>query len=121
MNDMEKCLLKAKKMGCKSIVCLGALGGRLDHSLSSMHISTKFGREHPDMQVMIVGDNNMMYLLCPNQKYRIHVGDFMEKKGCGLVPFCKADNIETTGFRWNLGKECQFSCLEWGSFISTSN
>lgn len=40
-NDFEKAIKKSIEMGWNKICCFGAFGGRMDHTLSTMHLSTK--------------------------------------------------------------------------------
>lgn len=64
----------------------------------------------------------MMFHLRKNIKYRIRISeDLISRFGCGVITFGKADYIETTGFKWNLGKDFKYCQMEWGKFISTSN
>jgi thiamine pyrophosphokinase len=47
----------------------------------------------------------MMFYLTPVE-HIIHLKtDLIYKKYCGLVPFGKVNQIETKGFKWNLGKK----------------
>ncbi len=38
-----------------------------------------------------------------------------------MITFGKVSQIETRGFKWNLGEEEFYKTLEWGNFLSTSN
>jgi thiamine pyrophosphokinase len=38
-TDFEKAMNYTEKSGIKSVIALGVFGGRMDHTLNSMHIS----------------------------------------------------------------------------------
>lgn len=120
-NDFEKSVKNAIESGWNKIFCFGAFGGRMDHTLSSMHHATKLCREYEKLQIVLFGQTNLMYYLRPNIKYQIHVSHRMNKMCCGLIPFGKAEHVYTRGFKWNLGPQHPHQGLEWGEFISTSN
>lgn len=48
-NDFEKAFNKSIEMGWKKMFCFGAFGGRMDHTLSSMHHSTKLCKKYSDL------------------------------------------------------------------------
>lgn len=43
-NDFEKALIKGKELGFKTFICVGSIGNRIDHTLSSFHLLTKYAR-----------------------------------------------------------------------------
>lgn len=43
----------------------------MDHTLSSLHIGTKIGRNYSDMEIIFIGDGNLMIYLRPNITYNI--------------------------------------------------
>ena len=93
----------------------------MDHTLGSMHHTTRLCKQHEDLQIVLFGQTNLMYLIRPNVPHVIKVSDKINKVGCGLIPFGKALKVKTKGFHWNIGPEYDYSSLEWGEFISTSN
>lgn len=86
----------------------------MDHTLSALHLATKLSNKYGDMQIVLMGDNNLMYYLRSNIKYCIKISDDFEKQGCGLVTFANSDMVETTGFKWNMGPNYDFYTLKWG-------
>ena len=65
---------------------------------------------YPELQMVLLGQSNMMFHLRKNIKYRIRISeDLISRFGCGIITFGKADYIETTGFKWNLGKDYKYS------------
>lgn len=122
MNDFNKALDFSVNNGWRELFCFGAFGGRMDKTLSCMHLSTKFSRIHPDIEIVLFGKSNIMYHLKKNITYTIRISekDF-NRHGCGLITFGKASKVETEGFKWNLGKEYSYQRMEWGKFISTCN
>jgi len=120
-TDIEKALIKAHELGYRECFVVGAIGGRLDHTFSAMHVATKICSKFPEMQLVLMGDDNLMFYLQKNIQYTIKISSDVSKEGCGLITLDKADMVETTGFKWNLGPNSEFHSLKWGEFISTSN
>lgn len=113
--------MEAMKRGWKSLVAVGAFGTRMDHTLGAMSQISKQSRLNPHLDIVLISGSSLVCLIKPNNHYKLNVGKWVSWKGCGLIPFGKVRYIETTGFKWNLGKESDFSSLEWGDFISSSN
>lgn len=61
----------------------------MDHTLSAMHIATKYGRKANDIDLILIGAGNMMIYIRPNTKTVIKISEKVAKKGCGLVPLNK--------------------------------
>lgn len=77
----------------------------MDQTLACMHYCQKYSHICPDMDIFLLGKSNLMYFLRKNQTYRIKMDDrYINKFGCGIISFGKAEHVETTGFRYNLGK-----------------
>jgi thiamine pyrophosphokinase len=93
----------------------------MDHTLSALQVTSKICKILENMQVILIGSGNVMYFLRANYHYKLIISKDIQNKGCGLVTFDKADMIETTGFKWNLGPNHQFHSLNWEEFESTSN
>ena len=70
---------------------------------------------------MLFGKTNLMYLLKPHINYKILLSERLERDGCGLISFGRAESVVTKGFKWNLGPGHLHESLEWGNIISTSN
>lgn len=103
----------------EQIFCFGAFGGRMDLSLATMHLTSKYCKLNPNMQIVLVGKQNIMLHIKKNLHYRIKINHkVLNPYGCGLIAFGVADSVETSGFRWNLAPNTK---LEWGKFISTCN
>lgn len=86
----------------------------MDHTLSAMHLATKLSNKYKDMQIVLMGDNNLLYYLRSNIKYSIKLSHHIRKDGCGLVTFSHSSMVETTGFKWNMGPGYDFHSLAWG-------
>lgn len=94
----------------------------MDHTLSALSVSSRINREYANTHIIMIGGANLMTLLRPKLHYRLKISDkIVTKSGNGLITFSKAENIETTGFKWNLGTKHGLTELEWGKFLSTSN
>lgn len=71
--------------------------------------------------MVLVGRENLMYYIRPNKKHEIKISNDIDRKGCGLIRFGSETRVKTTGLKWNLGPSHEFSTLQWGKLISTSN
>ncbi|CAG9461917.1 unnamed protein product [Pedinophyceae sp. YPF-701] len=117
-TDLEKAVRAARDSigavedGRPLIVAVGALGGRLDHSLGSLSTLYKF----PELELVLVGDGNTARLLPPGRNI-IRVDRNVEGPTCGLVPLAGRAVVSSRGLRWDMdGLE-----LEMGAMVSTSN
>ncbi|MEW5304320.1 MAG: hypothetical protein WDW36_006938 [Sanguina aurantia] len=77
-----------------TVLVLGAIGGRLDHTLSNLGVLHMF----PSLGIVLWGDGN----LGPK---------------CGLVPIAGGVTATTTGLKW----DCDRLQLRVGGLLSTSN
>lgn len=93
----------------------------MDHTLQNISATLGFCRKRSNVDVLLIGDGSMMYYIRPFTRYTIISPKMQSKKGCGLVTFSEARNIETKGLRWNMGKEHGLTDLEFGGRLSTSN
>lgn len=60
-TDTELALLTAKRHGCDTVDMLGALGGRMDHAISNIHLLYQFYKL--GMHIFIYDEKNKIYLL----------------------------------------------------------
>uniref|UniRef100_A0A061S914 Thiamine pyrophosphokinase n=1 Tax=Tetraselmis sp. GSL018 TaxID=582737 RepID=A0A061S914_9CHLO len=119
-NDLTKCIHAClgymEESGLRresvTIVCVGALGGRLDHTLGNLNVLYSF----QELNLVLCGDGNLTRLL-PAGTSVIHPDRAMEGPTCGLIPLGGPVRATTTGLRWNLDNtEMRFAGL-----VSTSN
>ena len=102
-TDFEKCL---NYINVANVIVVGALGGRLDHTLANIQTIVKSPKN-----VVLVDKVNTAFRL----KNGLNTINCKSGLKCGLIPFRKT-NIVTTGLEYNLDGEYEF-----GEFISTSN
>lgn len=100
--------------GWNKIFCFGAFGGRMDHTLSSMHHAEKLSKKNYKLSICLFGQTNLMYFMRPSIQHYITIPDSLHKNYCGLIPFNKAEKVVTKGLKWNLGPDCPYTTLEWG-------
>ena len=77
----------------------GALGGRLDHTISNLAMLHRFS----NLQLTLCGDGNLARLV-QKGKTTISVDPQAEGPQCALFPLCGPATASTTGLKWNLGK-----------------
>jgi thiamine pyrophosphokinase len=100
-SDTELALLAALEAGASSIVILGALGGRLDHTLANLALLALPQLEERD--VAIWDRATEVRMLWPRRANRLHgsLGDAVS-----LIPFASnASQIVTAGLRYPLRDE----------------
>jgi thiamine pyrophosphokinase len=100
-TDTELALLAALEYAPQRIFVLGAIGGRLDHSLANVLLLT-----HPafaDRDVHILDGNNELFLAKPNQWNSIKGGatDMVSLLPIGVA----AEAVTTRGLHWPLARE----------------
>ena len=77
----------------------GAIGGRLDHTLSNLNSLYT----HQEMPIVLVGDGNLVRLL-PSGTSKILVNEEAEGQHCGIVPLAGPVIVSSAGLRWDMGK-----------------
>ncbi|CAI2377737.1 unnamed protein product [Moneuplotes crassus] len=139
-TDFEKALNLIKELLVKNsedeskddrpnkVIVLFPFGGRIDQTLSSMHVLSRYltvDAELKDNAEIILLDQNSVTQYLAAGEHEIRISKNLESKiGVGLIPLSgKCENIKTSGLKWNLGNsEEEFSSLEFGGeIISTSN
>lgn len=78
---------------------VGALGGRLDHTISNLAMLHRFSH----LQLTLCGDGNLARLV-QKGKSIISIDPQAEGPMCALFPLCGPATASTTGLKWNLGK-----------------
>ncbi|KAK9840257.1 hypothetical protein WJX74_006304 [Apatococcus lobatus] len=119
-TDLQKCLhaveevtkLKEWELQACNILAVGALGGRLDHTISNLAMLHRFSH----LQLTLCGDGNLARLIQRGRTI-IHVDPQTEGPQCALFPLCGPATASTTGLRWNL----DHTCMEMHGLLSTSN
>ena len=94
------------------ILVLGAMGGRLDHTLSNLNALYMFRHLH----ITLWGEGNLVRLL-PQGRTVIRPLRPVEGPSCGLVPLTGPATASSSGLKWNLNS----TRLEVGGLISTCN
>ena len=93
-NDFDKALEFCVENNWKQLFCFGAFGGRMDQTLAAMHLATKYCNMHPDLEVVLLGKENIMFHLKKNLQYRIKINpDILNSYGCGLITFGRAQYV----------------------------
>ena len=117
-NDLEKALAAVVEYApeTNTIVVFGAMGGRFDQEMASLHAVLHFTT--PDRQVVLISDNSLVTVLVPG-KHELHLDTAVEGPQCGLFPFTgPAEGVRTEELEWNLDGSTP---LCFGQFISSSN
>ncbi|KAI8903589.1 thiamine pyrophosphokinase 1-like protein [Gorgonomyces haynaldii] len=112
-TDFQKCLNKIESLYGKSetVLALGALSGRLDQIMSSMH--TLFNNP---IKTLLVSNESIAFLL-EKGEHTLHILPW-EGPSCGLFPLT-SDNVlcSSKGLVWDMDN----LRLGFGHLISTSN
>lgn len=92
-TDLEKAIrfivTNFEEVTDKQIVALPAFGGRIDHTLSAMHVLCKMQRELMEKgdQIVLMDNFSKMICLVPGVNYSIQLSHEVDScKGVGLVP-----------------------------------
>ena len=108
-TDLEKALKFAVKMNPDKIYIFGAMGNRIDHTLTNLNLIKKYYK-YSDIQFI----TNKSKLIYSNKPVKLH-----EKIGTtiSLIPIGKVTNVHLTGFLYPLNYEN----LEFGGRDGQSN
>ncbi|EFJ45041.1 hypothetical protein VOLCADRAFT_94775 [Volvox carteri f. nagariensis] len=94
------------------ILVLGALGGRLDHTLANLNALHMFSH----LNITLWGDGNLARLVRPG-KALITPDERFEGPTCGLIPIAGPVTATSTGLKWNVAS----TQLRVGGLVSSSN
>lgn len=86
-TDFEKCL---QRVSADVILAVGFLGGRIDHSLSTFNVLSRF----PEQPVILVGDEDIVFLAPPRIELALPVGTRIS-----LFPFAPLKG-HSVGLNW---------------------
>eukprot|EP00798_Chlamydomonas_sp_ICE-L_P013434 gene13434-19290_t len=95
------------------IIVVGALGGRLDHTLSNLNALY----QHSHLNITMWGEGNLVRLVRGPGRTVITPHRGLEGPQCGLVPLGPPVIATCTGLKWNMDK----LQLAVGGLLSTSN
>ena len=95
-TDMELCIDFAISLGTNEIVILGAIGTRIDHTLTNINLLMK--AEDANVKVVIVDNNNEIQIISNNITITGKKGDLVS-----LIPISTyVEGIDTTGLEYPL-------------------
>lgn len=97
-TDTELALLTAKRHGCDTVDILGALGGRMDHAISNIHLLYQFYKL--GMKVCIYDEKNKIYLLGEGKTFE---RESLYGKYISFLPLTEvSEGLTLTGFKYPL-------------------
>lgn len=115
-----------------TVVAYGALGGRFDHEMGALSCMLEHSSR---FHILLCNSHNIITACLPNgitQWIPYHGLTHGEKSsGCGVIPFGRVKELETTGLLYNIvngrPEKCDTVtqtgkyCFEFGGLLSTSN
>ncbi|KAL3895810.1 MAG: hypothetical protein SGCHY_004474 [Lobulomycetales sp.] len=116
-TDFQKCLALEQYKDLE-VLAIGALGGRLDQSMSSIcTMHDEYVRNKRNVTLVSV---DSVAVLCPaNQTSRISLDPAIEGPSCGILPFgAPRAHVRSLGLRWELREDFELSFYRQ---LSTSN
>lgn len=95
-TDMELCIDFAISLGTNEIIILGAIGTRIDHTLTNINLLMK--AEDANVKATIVDNNNEIQIISNNITITGKKGDLVS-----LIPISTyVEGIDTTGLEYSL-------------------
>ena len=119
-TDFTKCVrvMMEKNSTLTNLLVFCSLGGRFDHTSSIIHTLYILNNTYPNLQIYLIADCDITFLLHANKLNRIHVQSKYKGDICSLLPFGQIVHVETEGLKWNLTKNQE---LCFGKLVSSSN
>ncbi|KAJ3055612.1 hypothetical protein HK102_011318 [Quaeritorhiza haematococci] len=135
-TDFQKCISRVKDWEKDNgrdecdLIALGALGGRLDQTLSNIHVLHRILKDTEEQQpasvmrrrprkVHLVSNESIAVLLYPGVKHIIKCHTDIEGPTCGVLPIgVPVARVVTKGLKWDLDETMPSS---FGTLVSTSN
>lgn len=81
---------------------LGAFGGRLDHTFDNMNVL--FKEEYRSLEIILIGDGNIVRTLRPQLKYKIITDDKFEGPDCAVIPIKERACVSSQGLQYDMGE-----------------
>lgn len=95
-TDLEICIDYAIQNGCDTVFMLGALGGRIDHTIGSLN-AMKYALEHGASPMILTGKSRI-YLVDDEVEFAREKFDYVS-----LIPYTeKVLGVTTTGLKYEL-------------------
>lgn len=120
-NDFTKCIrvMMEKQTNLKTILVFCSLSGRFDHSIGNIHTLYLLNQNYPQLQIYLLTDNEITFLLHKDQCNRIHINSKYRGQVCSLLPFgSTTTHVESQGLKWNLNRSQE---LSFTKLVSSSN
>ncbi|KAF5300458.1 hypothetical protein FQA39_LY02257 [Lamprigera yunnana] len=102
-----------------NIVVVVDSSGRFDQILANIQTLFKADEIVPNINVILLGDRSLTWLLKGNTTHTIKIpkGAIAKQRWCALIPIGYPCIVTTTGLKWNLTN----GLLKFGNIVSTSN
>ena len=113
-TDLEKALTVAIDRGATEITVVGAVGGRIDHTLTNLAILHKYGRR---VQLHMVDAQGEGSLWVTAKRLRTITFEHALGSTISLIPFGLVKGVSTVGLKYPLHDEV----LAWGIREGQSN
>ena len=91
-TDLEKAIVLAKKLGCKNLTIIGAIGSRIDHTLSN--IITLFKTKIPSR---IIDESNKIFAVEKEIEIKGRKGDIVS-----IIPISRIEGLTYDGLKWRV-------------------
>lgn len=119
-TDFTKCVrvMMEKNSTLNNLLVFCSLGGRFDHTTGIIHSLYILNDIYPNLQIYILADCDITFLLHANKLNRIHIQSIYNGDICSLLPFGQLTHVQTEGLKWNLNKNQE---LAFGKLVSSSN
>lgn len=89
-KDSPKNVLMSDNFSYSKVIVLGAFGGRIDQTLTSIHVLYKmnslFQEKCRENEIILMDDYSMMIFLEAGENKIIPSKRYEAKKGCGIIP-----------------------------------
>lgn len=111
MTDLELSFLYCKEKGYKEILVFGALGTRMDHSISNIFLLKTYSDDN--FNIILIDENNYIFYINKNiiiKKNKIY-------NYLSLLPTNEKCILNLSGTKWELKKHN----LDYGSSLTVSN
>jgi thiamine pyrophosphokinase len=119
-TDFTKCVrvMMEKNAAITNLLVFCSLGGRFDHTMGIIHSVFILNSNYPNLQLYLITDHDMTFLLHSNEHNRIHIQSKYNGDVCSLLPFGQTTHVQTEGLKWNLNKSQE---LSFTKLVSSSN
>ena len=102
-NDLEKCIEFAKSQDIFNLLIMGAIGGRLDHTLANLSLMVKY---HRHMQIVLLHESSQSFVIswASMGDNSLKIANKVPDRMLSITPWGADAEVSVTNTKWCLDR-----------------